>query len=67
MTKLTKARKPYTCHQCKEPIAKGGLYAKRSIRLGSSKSDSVENVDGVASIVSQGLTVSVKHCAACST
>ena len=63
--KMTKSRKLCKCYSCKNEIAKGDLYAKKSIRLGSSRPDSVENIKGVASIVSHGITVSTKYCVAC--
>jgi len=63
--KLTKSRRAYKCHACKGDIAKGDLYGKKTIRLGSSRADTVENIGGVASIVSHGISIAVKHCAKC--
>jgi hypothetical protein len=63
--KMIKSRKSCKCYSCKNEISKGDLYAKKSIRLGSSAPDTVENINGVASIVSHGITVSTKYCAAC--
>ena len=65
MTKLTKARRAYKCHECKEPIGKGDMYARKTIRLGSSKPDTAENIGGQAVIVSHGLSVSVQCCEGC--
>jgi len=65
MTKLTKSRRAYTCHECKAPINKGDLYARKTIRLGSSKPDTLENIGGQTTIISHGLSVSVKCCEQC--
>ena len=63
--KMTKSRKSCKCYSCKGEISKGDLYAKRSIRLGSPTSDTVESINGVTAIDSHGITVSTKYCAAC--
>jgi len=63
--KMTKSRKPYTCHKCKGTIKKGDLYSKKTVRLGSSKPDEIANVNGVASIISHGITIAARHCAGC--
>lgn len=62
---MIKSRRAYKCHECKEPINKGDLYARKTIRLGSSKPDTVENISGQATLISHGLSVSVKCCERC--
>jgi len=63
--KMTKSRKPYTCHKCKGTINKGDLYSKKTVRLGFSKPDEIVNIGGVASIISHGITIAARHCAGC--
>ena len=65
MTKLTKSRRAYTGHECKAPINKGDLYARKTNRLGSSKPDTLENIGGQTTIMSHGFAVSVKCCEQC--
>ena len=65
MTKLIKSRRAYTCHECKAPINKGDMYTRKTIRLGSSKPDTIENIGGQTTIISHGLSVSVKCCEQC--
>jgi hypothetical protein len=63
--KMAKARRVYTCNVCKGRIAKGEPYVRKNVRLGSSKADTIENIGGVPSIMSHGITVAVKHCENC--
>jgi len=65
--KMVKSRKAYKCHACKGAIAKGERYTTKTIRLGSNEPDTVERIGGVATIVSHGLSVTVKHCERCAT
>jgi hypothetical protein len=65
MPKLIKSRKQCTCEECKATINKGDLYARKNIRLGSSRADTLENRDGLAVIVSHGITITAKLCASC--
>ena len=65
MPKLIKSRKQCVCNECKATINKGDLYARKNIRLGSSRSDTIESRDGLAVIVSHGITISAKLCTSC--
>lgn len=63
--KMLKSRRAYKCHACKGDILKGEFYGKKTVRLGSGRADTLENIGGVATIVSHGVSVAVKYCAKC--
>ena len=63
--KSTKANKEYTCSCCSSKILKGDSYFSKSVRLGSTKKDTVECIKGIPTIISHGYTFTDKTCAEC--
>ena len=62
MTKAIRARKNYTCYECKESINKGDNYLKKSKTIGSPQKWST---DGQGAFVQHGIRFDVKLCEEC--
>ena len=62
---MTKCNKPAICDQCQKDINKGGLYRKKSKRIGSSKADTMEMREGIPTIIGHGITINIKICRPC--
>ena len=62
MTKAIRARKNYTCYECKETINKGDNYRKKSRTIGNPQKWST---DGQGAFIQHGIRYDVKLCEEC--
>ena len=65
--KLTKSMKNIKCSECNSVINKGDLYAKRSKTIGNPNLSSMDNVNGIPTMVMRGLVIKIKICQLCAT
>lgn len=65
--KLTKSMKNTKCSECDSAINKGDRYAKRSKTIGKPGQSSMDNVNGMPTMIMRGLVVQLKICESCAT
>lgn len=65
--KLIKSMKDTSCGECNAAINKGDRYAKRSKTIGKPSASSMDNINGIPTMVMRGLVVKVKICESCAT
>ena len=63
--KLTKARREYTCHRCRLPIARGESYRCQVVTCGSPGARTVEARGGFPTVVERGFRARARICEAC--
>jgi len=65
--KMTKARKPYTCHYCKGAISKGDFYRKKTVSVGQPWKDDkiIKMAGGGIAFEAQGFSCGVQVCEYC--
>ena len=65
--KLIKSMKSVKCSECDAAINKGDRYAKKSKTIGNPSKSSMDNINGIPTMVMRGLVVQLKICESCAT